>query len=187
MLIIYFILPIAIISIFLLIISIFMLLKTRVPFVSLSHKRISEIFDAVKLEKGKLFYDLGCGDARVLIEAYKKYGIKGVGYEINLWAYLRAKIKTYKYRDNIKIYYKDFLKESLDNPDYIFAYLMPPVMESFGEKLKNEIDSPCHIICCAFHIPNMKPSKVFKISLNKKHKGSVYVYDLPRTTRKPRL
>jgi len=173
----YFILLIAIASLVLLIMSNITFLKTKVPFISLSQKRIKEIFDQVKLEKGKLIYDLGCGDARVLIYAYKKYGIQGIGYEINFWAYLRAKIKTYKYRDHLKVYYKNFLKEDLKNADYVFTYLMPVVMESVGHKLKKELKPSALVICCAFHIPDFPVQRILKTSLTKKTQGQVFLYN----------
>ncbi len=175
----YCILLVTLIFLVLLVISNIAFLRTKVPFISLSYKRINEIFDAVKLEKGKLLYDLGCGDGRILIRAHQRYGVRGIGYEINFWAYLRAKIKTYKYRDYIQIYYKNFFKEDLTKADYIFTYLMPAVMELVGHKLKKGLKPSALVICCAFHIPNMKPSQVLKTSLNKKQKGSVYMYNLP--------
>jgi len=174
----YLILLISLISLVLLAISNIAFLRTKVPFISLSNKRIKEILNQVKLEKGKLLYDLGCGDGRFLIKAYEKYGVQGIGYEINFWAYLRAKIKIYKYRDQIKIYYQNFLKEDFKNADYIFTYLMPAVMEVVGQKLKKDLKSSTLIISCAFHIPNMKADKVLETSLNKKNQGKVFLYNL---------
>jgi trans-aconitate methyltransferase len=174
----FFILLIMGISLVLLIMSNVVFFKTKVPFISLSNQRIDEILNQIELKKGKLLYDLGCGDGRFLVKAYKKYRIRGIGYEINFWAYLRAKVKTYKYRKDIKIYYKNFFKENLENADYVFIYLMPEVMEMVGQKLKKELQASTLIISCAFHIPNIKVDQVLDTSLNKKNRGKVFLYNL---------
>ena len=35
------------------------------------------------VKKGDVVYDLGSGDGRILIAAAKKYGVRGVGFEID--------------------------------------------------------------------------------------------------------
>ena len=61
-------------------------------FVSSSRVRVAAFIDAVPMKTGQLLVDIGCGDGRVLRMAHKRYGIKTIGYEVNLMAYIKARM-----------------------------------------------------------------------------------------------
>ena len=66
-----------------------------VPFISTNKRDFKAILKAVDLKTGEIIYDLGCGKAHLLIYAAKRFGARGVGYELALWPYLWAKVKIY--------------------------------------------------------------------------------------------
>ena len=68
-------------------------------YVSTSGPRISAFMDAVPMKAGQLLVDIGCGDGRVLRQAQKRYGVKALGYELNLLAYLQAKLLCFGLRN----------------------------------------------------------------------------------------
>ena len=51
-------------------------------FVSTTKTRIAAFMDAVPMKTGQMLMDLGCGDGRVLRQAYKNYGVRAVGFEV---------------------------------------------------------------------------------------------------------
>jgi len=53
------------------------------PFVPTPQKTVNEILKKLKLKKGTVFYDLGCGDGRVVRSAVKNYGVTGIGVDLN--------------------------------------------------------------------------------------------------------
>jgi hypothetical protein len=71
-------------------------------YVSTSRVRISAFLDAVPMEAEQLLVDLGCGDGRVLRQVGRRYGVRTMGYELNLLAYIKAKILCFG-RKNIQI------------------------------------------------------------------------------------
>ena len=87
---------------------IFGLIRARgVPFVSLSRKQLRMVNENIKLKPIDKVVDLGCGDGRVL-RMFEKQGVKDLsGYEVNLWAYLLAKIKNKIFKSKTKIYFKN--------------------------------------------------------------------------------
>lgn len=146
------------------------------PFVSLSHKRIKKILELANLNQARLLYDLGCGDARFLVAAVKKYPkLKAVGIEINLWAYLRAQanISLSQVRSQVKIYYKNFYKINLSQADIIYCYLWPGAMERLKPKLEHELKSGAVVMSYAFPIKNWIKPEIKEIQ-----KGKLYVYNL---------
>ena len=54
-----------------------------VPFVPTTGRSVKRIFDTISLKKTDVFYDLGCGDGRLVFFVAKKYGIRAIGVERN--------------------------------------------------------------------------------------------------------
>src|SRR5205823_15075823 len=44
---------------------------------------VDKMLDMAKVTKNDVVFDLGCGDARIVATAAKKYGAKGVGVDLN--------------------------------------------------------------------------------------------------------
>ena len=42
-----------------------------------------KMLELAKVTKTDVVYDLGCGDGRIVVTAAKKYGCRGVGFDIN--------------------------------------------------------------------------------------------------------
>ena len=85
-------------------------------YVPLPKKPIKRILEFAEINDSADFYDLGCGDGRVLIEAVRTFGIRSaVGYEISPWPYLKAKflVRRLGFEDKIKILRQDFFKADL--------------------------------------------------------------------------
>ena len=132
----------------------------RVPYVPTKKTVIDKIFKTIKLKKGETFYDLGCGDGRMLIEAEKRTQANVIGYEIAPLIYLYAQIKKLFYRSKAKIYYKNFFKEKLNNADVIFCYLMPFQLKKLALKIKKECKKGTQIVSNTFKIEGLNPEKI---------------------------
>ena len=44
---------------------------------------VDKMLEVAKLSKTDVLYDLGCGDGRIVIAAAKKFGLKGVGFDVD--------------------------------------------------------------------------------------------------------
>ena len=53
------------------------------PYVSTPEDIVEKMLEMAQIDKGDILYDLGCGDGRIVITAAKKYGIRGVGVDID--------------------------------------------------------------------------------------------------------
>jgi len=147
------------IVLFFLLWSIITLFFTRVPWAPTPKDVIELIFQELDIKPGQKIYDLGCGDARVLIEA-NKYGADCVGYELSLWVYARAKFKIWLKNSKTKIYRKNFFKQDLSSADIIFCFLLSKVMPKVQKKLKSNLKQNTTIVTYAFSLPNYKPYKI---------------------------
>src|ERR1051325_11071344 len=59
------------------------LAQDNIPFVPSPMYVVQKMIEAAEIKNGDLLYDMGSGDGRIVIEAAKKYGIRGVGIYLN--------------------------------------------------------------------------------------------------------
>eukprot|EP00927_Polykrikos_kofoidii_P060452 TRINITY_DN55431_c0_g1_i1.p1 TRINITY_DN55431_c0_g1~~TRINITY_DN55431_c0_g1_i1.p1 ORF type:complete len:449 (+),score=59.23 TRINITY_DN55431_c0_g1_i1:142-1488(+) len=57
--------------------------RSLAPFLPTASTRIPHIFAAARLRETDVFYDIGCGDGRILHEAAARYGCRCVGLDID--------------------------------------------------------------------------------------------------------
>ena len=70
---------------------------------------VPELLSFADLGAGEMLFDLGCGDARVLIDAATRLGAQGVGYEIDplVCARARAAIASAGVGDRVTVHEAD--------------------------------------------------------------------------------
>lgn len=137
------------------------LIQTKgVPFVSTSSKDFDKILQAAGLKTGETIYDLGCGKATLLIKAAKKYGAKGIGYELSLWPWLWSQFNIFISRADVKVYMKNFFSADLSQADVVFCYLFPEVMAKLEPKFKKEMKPGSRVVSYSFKLPEVVPDEI---------------------------
>ena len=137
------------------------------PYLPTLSKQQNDALDLLDLKKGQVFYDLGCGDGRLLKTAARR-GLKAVGYELNPLLAAYAWLSTVHYRRQVRVVCGNFWKADLSLADGVFVFLIDHHMKrldrfiresSRGKKLK--------IVSHGFMIPGKKPSA---------KSGAIYLY-----------
>jgi len=143
-------------------------------FVSSSRVRVAAFIDAVPMHTGQLLIDIGCGDGRVLRKASKCYGAKAIGYEVNLMAYIKARLLCLGDK-NIQIKWKNFWKENLAGADVVFCYLYPDVMKRLSDKLRSDLKPGTVVASCNFALPGFQSEKILRPG-GALHNDPLYIY-----------
>src|SRR4029450_12938543 len=55
----------------------------KVPYVPSPIEVVDRMLEFADVKKGDVVFDVGSGDGRMVIQAAKKYGVKGVGLELD--------------------------------------------------------------------------------------------------------
>ena len=143
-------------------------------YVSTSRHRISAFIDAVPMRASQLLVDLGCGDGRVLREARKHYGVRAIGYELNLLAYLKSRSQCLGYQ-GIEIKRRNFWRADLSQADVVCCYLFPDVMKALAVKLRSELRSGTVVVSCNFPLPEFVPERILRPG-HASHNDPIFIY-----------
>jgi len=132
------------------------------PYVATKNKQVDLILKELKPKKGKIFFELGCGDGRMVRKAVKEYGVLGFGFDINplllWWAKFLAKKEGLK---NIVFERKNILHLSYKNADYVYMFLLPELIEKLKKKLEKELPKKVIVVSHGFLISGWD-KKLFK-------------------------
>lgn len=141
-------------------------------------KEIKKILKVANLKSGQIFYDLGCGDGRVVEEAVKTYKVKGWGIDINpvliFWSNLKSRFKKI---NNLQYKAQNIFDVDLRNVDVIYLFLMPKLLVKLAPKLKKEARKNTLVISHAFKIDPFD-SLLFKKLEGKPFPTYFYRFDL---------
>jgi len=124
---------------------------------------VEVVIDFADIKKKDVFYDLGSGDGRILVEAAKK-GIKVIGIEKNRLLNWLARKKTKNFK-NIKIIQGDIFKQKINDASIIVAYLSQKITERLQKKIEKEVEKGTRIILIDHEFLNWKPVKIKKVGL----------------------
>lgn len=134
------------------------------PSVYAYDQAIEDSLKLAKLKKGELVVDLGCGNAKSLIIAAKKFKAKGVGVEISPYCYLLARFRVliHGQRKNIRIVFGDFKKAEryLKRADVVYLYLLNSTLKNIEKWFFDAIGKKTRVVSLAFVFPNHKSVKV---------------------------
>lgn len=117
--------------------------------------------DLLNLKKGQTMLELGVGDGKVANAAAKR-GYKVIGYELNPILFTVAKIRTFKYRKQVKIKWGNFWFIKWPKADAIYVFLLPRYMGKLHSRCLNFKSRPLKLVSIAFKIEDYKPSKIKK-------------------------
>jgi len=143
------------------------------PSVPCPKKIARKMVEAADIEKGRIYFDLGSGDGRILREISQKGG-QAIGFEYAPLTYLISKLFLLFGKDNnAKIHWKNFYKEDLSRAKGIFCFLSPNAMNRLSFKFEKELEKGTKVISYVFKIPNKKITETIKIE----NVGPIYVYN----------
>ncbi len=135
------------------------------PYVPTRNKVVLDILKEVKFQKGKLFVELGSGDARMIRIAVKKYQLKGLAVDINGLITLWAKILSKFDKTNKDIVYKteNIFATDLTKADYLYLFLMPDLLKKLVPKFDQELKKGAIIISHGFPIKEYEKKLIKQI------------------------
>ena len=119
-------------------------------FLGTPHEMIVPLLDLAKVGPDTALVDLGCGDARVLVEACRHFGCGGIGYELDgdLASQANHMVVESELTDRVTVVHGDAMESDLSHADVVFAFLpvktLPRLIESVLKKMRIGAVLICH-------------------------------------------
>jgi ribosomal protein L11 methylase PrmA len=142
---------------------------------------VAKMLEMVQLKKDDVVYDLGCGDGRIVVTAAKKYGCRGVGYELDPKRVRESKENAKKngVEHLVRIERKDIFKVDLSPASVITLYLLPEMNERLIPQLK-KLKPGSRIVAHDYAIEGYTPEEtVTKISKQDAVPHYIYLWTTP--------
>ncbi len=145
---------------------------------------VDKMLELAEVKKNDVVYDLGCGDARILVTAAKKFGCKGFGWDINP---VRVKeslenVKTNKVEDLVTVKKGDIFTLDLKDANVVTLYLLPELNVRLMPQLE-KLKPGSRIVSHDFDMKGAKPKQTVTLKA-KNHMGvegehKVYLWVVP--------
>jgi len=147
-----------------------------VIFVPTPQEVVDEMLRLANVKKGDVLYDLGSGDGRIPITAARKFGVRGVGIDIDPQRIAEANenAKRSGVTDLVKFRQEDLFKADFREATVVTLYLLPDLNEKLRPRLWAELKPGTRIVSHQFEMGNWKPEKT--VELNGR---TIYFWTIP--------
>ena len=150
-------------------------------YVPTPHDIVEKMLEMAKVKKEDVVYDLGCGDGRIVVQAAKKRGCRGVGYEIvpELAQQARDNAKENGVEKLVTIKEEDLFEADLSEATVLPMYLLPSMLTELKPKLA-KLKPGTRIISHDYAIKGVEADETVK--LESKETGAevwLMLYTLP--------
>jgi SAM-dependent methyltransferase len=153
----------------------------KTPFVPIPKNILPEIIQALNLSTDSIFYDLGCGDGRILQAGLRlKPQIKTIGIEKEILPFYLAKWRLRKAiaAGSCQVFHQSFFNQSLTKATHVFTYLFPDLMDELLPKLQQELKPGTKLVSCDFAFNTKQPVKIIHLKRANRSLGQkLYCYE----------
>jgi SAM-dependent methyltransferase len=138
-----------------------------VPYVPTPPEVVQRMIQLGGVKSGDVLYDLGCGDGRIVIEAVKTPGVRGVCVDIDPERIADAKRNAAAagVTDRIRFVEGDLFKVPFNDATVMTLYLMPDVNMRLRPRLLSELKPGTRIVSHAFDMGDWKPEERVVVEL----------------------
>ena len=142
---------------------------------------VDKMLELAKVTEDDLIYDLGCGDGRIVVTAAKRYGCRGVGYDIDPIRVVESmeNVKKNNVGNLVLIEQKDIFTLDLSKASVITLYLL----ESLNVKLIPQLEKlkpGTRIVSHDFSMRGIvTPDTTVTVNSSGYHHDTIYLWTAP--------
>ena len=151
-------------------------IKKDVPYVPTQQATVDEMLRLAKVDRDDVVYDLGSGDGRIVITAAKRYGARGVGYDIDPVRIAEANenAKAAGVTDKVKFIQGDLFQADLSDATAVTLYLLRSVNLRLRPKLLDELKPGTPVVSHDFDMAEWEPEQHIRLE-----DDDVYLWIIP--------
>ncbi len=126
------------------------------PYVPTPMVVVEKMLQMAKVKKNDILYDLGCGDGRIVITAAKKYGIRGVGIDLDPERIKESKAyaKEAGVEGLVEFRLQDAMKSDISEATVVTLYLLPESNALLRPILEQQLKPGARVVSHNYHMPD---------------------------------
>ncbi|MBE3125951.1 MAG: methyltransferase domain-containing protein [Acidobacteria bacterium] len=148
------------------------------PWVPTPQPIVDRMLELASLSGKDVLYDIGCGDGRIVITAARRYGVRGVGIDID-----KAMIDESE-RDaesagverQVKFICMDATKADISEATVVSLYLLPESNALMRPLLEAQLRPKSRVVCHNYTIPGWEEKQVLTETVKDENGEDHYVY-----------
>jgi SAM-dependent methyltransferase len=152
----------------------------EVPFVPTPPEVVDRMLEMAQVKSGDVIYDLGSGDGRIIIRAAKRYGVKGVGIEIDTDLVQKARDNAFKEKVDhlVEFHVQDALTVDVSPATVVTLYMLPEFNAKLRPIFDKQLKPGARVVSHDFDIQGWVPDKVERIKGDFLHSHTILLFEV---------
>jgi len=152
----------------------------EVPFVRSTPEVIDRMLELAQVKSGDVVYDIGSGDGAIIIRAAKKYGVKGVGIEIDQDLVLKAQNNAFreKVEHLVEFRAQDAFTADVSPATVVTLYMLPDFNAKLRPMLDRQLKPGSRVVSHDYPIEGWVPDKVERVKGDFLHDHTVMLFEI---------
>lgn len=152
----------------------------EVPFVRTTPEVIERMLQMARVKTGDLIYDIGSGDGAIIIYAAKKYGVKGVGIEIDQELVARARSNAYieKVEHLVEFRSQDAFTVDMSPATIVTLYMLPEFNAKLRPIMDRQLKPGTRVVSHDYPVEGWTPTRQESVPGTFVHDHSVMLFEI---------
>lgn len=157
-----------------------------VPYEPSSDRAINAMLDLAAPSAEDVVFDLGCGDGRVVIEAVRRSGARGVGVDLDPKLVRQAEANAIEAGVSSRLRFRteDLFSTDLRDATVVLLFLWPEINRKLLPKLLRELPAGARIVSNMHDMGDYPPSRRLTLRAGPRP-HHVYLWVVPRRAAAP--
>lgn len=148
----------------------------KVPYVPTPWPVVAAMLELGQVGARDFLIDLGSGDGRLVIEAARTRGARGLGVELDadLVQLSLSEARRLGVADRVRFLRQDLFETDITPATVITLYLLPPVMMALRPRLSTALAPGTRLVSHDFTLGDWSPDRTVKVDVPEKSYGPPY-------------
>jgi protein-L-isoaspartate O-methyltransferase len=160
------------------------------PFITSPPEVVARMLAIARAGADDFVIDLGSGDGRIVIQAAREHGARGLGIDLDAALVARAKDNAARagVAERVRFEVGDALRADVSQASVVTIYLLPFLLERLQPRLLAQLRPGARIVTHAFPLASWPYDRAETVRLSASHEGQgdtsrLYLYVVPAQAR----
>lgn len=151
------------------------------PYVATPQEVVDRMLELAEVRKDDVVYDLGSGDGRIVITAARRYGARGIGFEIdpNLVQLSRDNARRAGVSTLAEFRLRDVMTVDLSPASVVTLYLFHEANLSLRPRLLSQLRPGSRVVSHDFHMGDWVPDRVERLRDDAGKDHTLFLWRIP--------